>query len=149
MRKTVLAFALLLAAGAARAQTMTDAVFKGVAPAELSGRLAAWCMDKQLAVVEADAFHVVCEIPMVSITDNFVARSALYVSGSGHARGGEKPQRFVRFTLAPLGPDVRVQVREYYQGVLPNGGVKQAEVREKYRNAEVQAALAGLGAAAP
>lgn len=97
---------------------LPDMKFKGISAADASGKLANSCMDNGLTVTANSPSEVICQAPMNA------AKSALaqLLIGNSHST---TPSQFIKFSLAAIGGDVRVQASAWIETQMAFGQTRR------------------------
>ncbi len=136
---------LLLLAGCATeppiAQTSSgrpEAVFRSTGVSDVQGKISQGCMNAGLVIYDASANQVVCGKTM----EGGDAILAQLLIGNSYST---TPERRIRFTLAKVGSNVRVQAFQWYETQMAFGQVNRSELNSGKQFNEVQRFLYNIG----
>lgn len=110
-------------------------------PAEVANLLANKCVDRSGAVVEQDAFHVLC-VRQMSGSQGILAQALL---GNAYST---TPEVRLRFAVMKDGAATRVQASQWVEVQMALGQVRRTEMNGKKQNASLVALLTEAGGSA-
>lgn len=98
-----------------------DVIFYGQSQQQVVGKLSSLCMDHGHVLTEASPFQVVCKGELSA----FQAAMIQMLMTNSYAT---TPELYYRFTLAQVGPDVRVQAYEWVESTMAFGQKRTTEI---------------------
>jgi hypothetical protein len=144
-RSIILALTLLLAGCAAQPARefatpsgRPEAMFIGMTPAPVLGKLSGLCMDRGGIVMNQDGGQIVCQKTM----DSGDAILATLLIGNQYST---TPVLKVRFSAAQIGPDTRVQAYEWVETQMAFGQIQTMEINSNAEFNKLEYLLQGLG----
>lgn len=131
--------AMLAFIAAAFAASVPHDVYFQASPSDVSAKLASFCMDRGITVVESDDHHVLCSKEM----DGGKSILTQLLIGNAYST---PPVQNVRFQIVGYGSGSRVQFSEWVETQMPGGQVSRVPNDSSKEANNIRSLLYGIGA---